>query len=119
MAEVKSTSKPTNSTQFVRLYVKGAFTGYKRSHANQYERQALININGVNCKEDTTFYLGKRVAYIYKAKTKAQGTKFRVVWGRVQRAHGNGGLVRCRFRRNLPPKAMGATVRVMLYPSRV
>ena len=30
----------------VRLYVKGAFVGYKRSHANQYERQALISLDG-------------------------------------------------------------------------
>mmetsp|Transcript_26528 Transcript_26528/g.62262 ORF Transcript_26528/g.62262 Transcript_26528/m.62262 type:complete len:110 (-) Transcript_26528:122-451(-) len=103
----------------VRLYVKGAFVGYKRSHANQYERQALISLDGVNSKSEVDFYLGKRVAYVYQASKAVKGSRYRVIWGRVQRAHGNNGLVRCRFRTNLPPKAMGATVRVMLYPSRV
>jgi large subunit ribosomal protein L35Ae len=66
------------------------------------------------------FYLGKRVAYVYKVKATASKAKqFKVMWGRIQRAHGNAGVVRAAFKKNLPPSAMGATVRVMLYPSRV
>ena len=29
------------------------------------------------------YYLGKRLAYIYKAKTERKGSKYRVVWGKV------------------------------------
>jgi len=80
---------------------------------------AIVNIDGVRTRKDTEFYFGKRVAFIYRATKVVKGSRFRVIWGRVARAHGNNGVVRAYFRNNLPPKAMGASVRVMLYPSRI
>ena len=65
------------------------------------------------------FYCGKRVAYIYKASTAKSGSKFRVVCGNVTRSHGSNGVVRAKFKTNLPTTSMGSSVRVMLYPSNV
>ena len=74
----------------------------------------------------------QRVAYVYKAKKERQGSKVRVIWGyvlpaplhthngflnrtisRVTRPHGNSGVVKGKFRSNLPPHAFGASVRVV------
>ena len=102
-----------------RLYVKSIFVGYKRSKHTQRPHTSLLKIEGVENRSDTTYYMGKRVAFVYRGhrKTKQRGdkkpSKYRVNWGRVMRPHGNSGIVRAKFRHNLPAKAMGATMRVV------
>jgi large subunit ribosomal protein L35Ae len=98
-----------------RLHVDGAILGYQRGLRNQNNSVSLIKIKGCDDKAAADFYLGKKVAFI----TKAADNSFRVNWGKVCRHHGGNGVVRCRFRRHLPPQSIGGRVRVMLYPSRV
>lgn len=79
---------------------------YSRSKSNQYPNTSLIQIEGVNTKEEVAWYRGKRLAYIYKAKVKKDGSHYRCIWGKVIRPHGNSGVVRAKFKSNLPPKSM-------------
>ena len=61
-------SRPGRTT-FAR-YVKGVVSSFKRSGtATQYENQNILRIQGVNAREETGYYLGKKVAYVYKAQT--------------------------------------------------
>merc|ERR1719354_477336 len=97
-------------------------TGYRRggpSNGSHKNHISLMSIEGVHSIEDTHFYAGKKVAYIYKAKKQTNGTRYRVIWGKVVRSHGSKGGVRAVFRKPLPPQSLGAPARVMLYPSRI
>lgn len=95
------------------LYSKGRVLGYERGKHTQNPNYSLIKLEGVQNTEDAKFYLGKRVAFVYRAKRVKDGSKIRVIWGRIARTHGNSGVVKARFRSNLPPKSFGATVRVV------
>ena len=35
-----------------------------------------------------SFYLGKKVAFVYRAHREIRGTKIRVIWGKITRPHG-------------------------------
>mmetsp|Transcript_10983 Transcript_10983/g.20484 ORF Transcript_10983/g.20484 Transcript_10983/m.20484 type:complete len:125 (+) Transcript_10983:80-454(+) len=119
LADKAKKSAKKSTKQPVRLYTKGVITGYKRSKSNTYPNCTLLKIEGVLTKEDTKFYLGKRVAYVYKAKKEVKNSKYRVLWGKVRRPHGNSGMVRAKFRKNMPPRAFGAPCRIMMYPSNI
>ncbi|KAL5075829.1 hypothetical protein RYX36_014813, partial [Vicia faba] len=62
------------------------------SKSNQYPNTSLVQIEGVNTKEEVDWYAGKRLAYIYKAKVKKNGTHYRCLWGKVTRPHRNSGV---------------------------
>jgi large subunit ribosomal protein L35Ae len=104
---------------FIRLYCRAKILGFKRGMRTQQPNTSLIEIEGVKSKKDAAFYLGKRVAYVYRAKRAIKGSKIRCIWGRLTRPHGNNGVLRAKFSTNLPPRTSGASCRVMLYPSRV
>ncbi|KAI8852601.1 ribosomal protein L35Ae-domain-containing protein [Chytridium lagenaria] len=83
-----------------RLYAKGRVLGFRRSKRNTKEHTSLLQVEN-------------RVAYVYRAKKEVNGSRVRAIWGKVTRTHGNNGVVRAKFRSNLPPKAFGAAIRIV------
>ncbi|MCP4668931.1 MAG: hypothetical protein GY849_21550 [Deltaproteobacteria bacterium] len=92
--------------------------GFKRGQRTQRENTALVNIEGCKDRSSSTFYHGKRVAFVYKKNNPKTNIKYKCIWGKVTASHGQSGLVRAKFVKNLPPRAFGTSVRVMLYPIR-
>jgi large subunit ribosomal protein L35Ae len=88
-----------------------------RSKVQQNENQSILRLQGVNDRTAAQWYFGKRVVYVYKSSS-SKNKKFKTIWGRIATTHGNNGAVLARFAKNLPPRAIGSTLRVMLFPQR-
>ncbi|KAI6670102.1 hypothetical protein NL676_004987 [Syzygium grande] len=56
----------------VRLYVRGTILGYKRSKSNQYPNTSLIQIEGVNTKEEVAWYAGLTVTVVLCVPSSSQ-----------------------------------------------
>ena len=116
--DAKKGTKVYHKTQPVRLYQKGIFTSFRRTKDHQQENQALVMIKNCSDLASAKWYMGKRVAYVYKVKNTSNNTRYRVKWGTVMSTHGHNGMVRVKFAKNISGCARGANVRVMLYPNK-
>lgn len=93
--------------------MKARHLGYQRGKHLQSPQTSIVQLEGVNSAAEAEWYLGKRIAFVYRASRKTDGTKTRTIYGKVTRTHGNSGAVRAKFSAPLPPKSFGASLRVV------
>jgi len=115
--QTKFSRKKLRANDASRVYQPAIVLGYTRSREQQKPNRALVEIIGCKTKEDARFYLGKRVLYLTKSGSD-ESKPFRCLVGKVCRTHGNSGVVRVKFSRNITPNAFGKKCRVLLYPAK-
>lgn len=69
------------------VYVKGRHVSYQRSKRNTNPNVSLLQLEGVESTKDAEWYLGKRVAYVYRVGS-SKSNPIRVIWGKIRRTHG-------------------------------
>lgn len=84
--------------------MKGKIVNYRRGGHTEYTNQYIIEVEGVNSKEEAEKLRGKKVAW-----TTTSGKR---IAGSVSHAHGNKGAVLARFNQGLPGQAIGTEVEV-------
>ncbi|KAK2591866.1 60S ribosomal protein L33B [Conoideocrella luteorostrata] len=70
------------------IEIRGRHLSYQRSRHVTNPGTSLIKIEGVDDTNAANFYLGKKVAYVYRGQKEIRGSKIRVIWGKVTRPHG-------------------------------
>ncbi len=58
--------------------MQGRHLSYQRGKRNTNPGTSLVKIEGVDSPQDAHFYLGKKVAFVYRAKREVHGSKIRV-----------------------------------------
>ncbi|MHA1959201.1 MAG: 50S ribosomal protein L35ae [Candidatus Thorarchaeota archaeon] len=81
---------------------KGIVTSYRRGKHLQKPNQVLIIFEDIESKSEAAVLVGRKVVW-----TSAEGREF---LGKVLGVHGNSGVVRAKFRTNLPGQAIGTPV---------
>lgn len=92
------------------LTIPAIFVSHRRGLRRIRHTQSLIKINNVVSKEQAINYIGNVVV----SKRVNDDKTLREVEGVVLGTHGNKGLVRVKFERNMPAKSIGTQVEVKL-----
>ena len=82
----------------------GVIVNYRRSRHNQQMDQAIVEVKGINTREEAEKLLGKKVVLNWKNGDFV---------GKVVSPHGNNGAVRVRFNRGIPGQALGKPVSIL------
>ena len=87
------------------IKMQGTILSYRRGRHTQNVNQILVELDNVNSKEKAEEFLNKKI--IWKSPS---GKEIR---GEIIALHGNKGVVRVKFERNLPGQAITTKVQIL------
>ena len=82
--------------------MKGKILSYRRGRHTQKTNQILVQVSGIESKEQANKLVGKKVIWTTKTGKKRVG--------KVSSTHGSKGVVRARFSQGLPGQAINTEV---------
>jgi large subunit ribosomal protein L35Ae len=82
--------------------LKGVVTSYRRGKHLQHTNQVLLIFDDIDTREMASTLVGRKVKWTSDAGKE--------ILGKVLGPHGNNGVVRAKFRTNLPGQAIGGPV---------
>lgn len=84
----KTITRTKSRLEILTYTSRGRHLSYQRGKHTASPGTSLIKIEGVENTEGANFYLGKKVAFVYRAGKEIRGSKIRVIWGKITRPHG-------------------------------
>ncbi|HDD67583.1 MAG TPA: 50S ribosomal protein L35ae [Candidatus Thorarchaeota archaeon] len=81
---------------------RGVVTSYRRGKHLQHPNQVLLLFDGITTRAEAASLIGRKVKWVSE-----NGREF---LGKILGPHGNSGVVRAKFRTNLPGQAIGTPV---------
>lgn len=97
--------------ELINTTIPAIFVSHKRALDVIHPERALLKIKNVCDKEAASKYINNAVVFVYNNKSGEEIQNH----GVITRVHGNKGVVRAKFERNLCPKDIGKLVLVKLY----
>jgi len=79
--------------------MKAIFLGYRGGQRTQHNKCALVRAGGVDEKGEAAAYVGRKVVWCSPSGSR--------LVGKVVGVHGRKGVIKVRFRKGLPGKAVG------------
>jgi len=85
--------------------MQGTILSYRRGRHTQNVNQVLVELEGLNSREKAKEFVGKKL--IWKTPSGKE------IKGEIIALHGNKGVVRAKFERNLPGQSFGTKVQLI------
>lgn len=84
--------------------MQGVIVNFRSARHHQYDRQMIVEVEGISDKEKAATLIGKKVVWLSPAGKELSG--------KISAVHGNKGALRVIFETGMPGQAVGSKVKI-------